>query len=112
MLKIQFYCAQSTSLSSCTISAESVAECRYYRPLSVQLNSTNKILSPGSTCGCKLSFFDNITILLDIKIHFDYFKTFQFFLHMSHLWYTVSENDPYICIVVTSIEYLTPGVHA
>ena len=43
--KIQFYCAQSTSLSSCTISAESVAECRYYHPLSVQLNiySTNKI---------------------------------------------------------------------
>ena len=31
---------------------------------------------------------------LYIKIHFDYFKTF-YFLHvcMSHLWYTVSENE-------------------
>ena len=80
-----------------TISAESVAECRYYRPCCVQLNTTNKIYFLVRHAAVSYLFFYKITILRYYTLHkntFGLFQIFLFFLQMSHLWYTVSENEP------------------
>ena len=98
-VKIRFYCAQRTSLSSCKISAESVPECRYYRPWCVQLNTTNKIYLLVRHAAVSYLLLYKITILRYYRYTLckNTFWLFEniliFFTHvcMSHLRYSFRE---------------------
>ena len=70
MLKFDFIVRKVLrSLSSFTICAESVAECQYYRPCCVRLNTTNKIYLLVRHAAVSYLFFYKITILRYYTLH-------------------------------------------